>query len=172
MAHYFHPYFLATPTSGYPSAASSAPAATSSFVTDPYSYAGYYAENLSYIGLGVTIAGVMPAVYFINCAVIILYEWRERRRRRRERPTGSRVGKRRRRRDEELGFGFGEKPELSAEQTRAEMEAHENRAEMDGGDVRFELPVDCYRVRGREVIGLHELRGDDGAGELEVFKLG
>jgi hypothetical protein len=60
------------------------------------------------------------------------------------------------------------KPELSANQTRLEVEARERRFEMDGADAKFELPGHCCRVGGRAVMGMHELRGDEEARELEV----
>ena len=157
----------ASPTESYNSAVSST-------TPDPYNNdSNPYGANFQSVGLGITIAGVVPFVLLLRTIVLWLFKWREWRRCKRR---GTHVGRygRVKRQDEEA-VGFGRKAELSAKQARFEMEAEERRfeveaagrrVEMSGVDARVEMPVGESRqeLRGHEVA--QELRGDEHSHEI------
>ena len=159
----------AIPTESYDSEVSSTTPDPSDNDSNPF------ASNA--IGLGITVAGVLPFVLVLKTIVVWLFKWRERRRRKRR---GTHVGRdgRVKKQDEEA-VGFGMKAELSAKQARFEivaeerrfeMEAEERRFEISGVDARVEMPVSevwsgkkgdysTQELRGHEVA--QELRGDE-----------
>ena len=132
------------------------------------------------IGLGITVAGVLPFVLVVRTIVIWLFKWRERRQRKRRGTNIARDGRVKRQDEETVGFGM--KAELSARQARFEMEAEERRFEISGVDARVEMPVSevssgkkgkcsTQELRGHEVA--QELRGDehsDGTAGRPVYK--
>ncbi len=157
----------ALPTESYNSAVSSTTPDPSNYDSNPFE------ANFNSVGLGITIAGVVPFVLVVRTIVVWLFKWREWRQRKRRAPHVGRYG--RVKRQDEEAVGFGKKAELSAKQARFEKEAEERRFEMEaegkrfeisGVDARVEMPVgeSTQELWGHEVA--QELRGDEYSHEV------
>ena len=148
----------AVPTESYNSAVSSTTPDPSNYDSNPFE------ANFNSVGLGITIAGVVPFVLVVRTMVVWLLKWREWRQRKRRAPQVGRYG--RVKRQDEEAVGFGKKAELSAKQARFEKEAEERRFEISGIDARVEMPVgeSTQELWGHEVA--QELRGDEYSHEV------
>ena len=158
----------AAETTTYPASVTSAAfSAAPTYAIDP-SEEDYYnfALNVDSIALGITIAGVLPVVFFLSRLVVLLYRWCEWRKRKRMRRNTYRKD---RRRDVEAVDPWA-KPELSARQARYEMGGAVKRFEMDGGGGRVELPADGGSGGARRACNRQELRGEEFSTELMCEK--
>lgn len=156
---------LSPASSIYPfTSAATSSTSTNTEYNDETFYDTNFSANADYVGLGVTIAGVLPFLFILRTIVVWLFRWHEWRRRKRRLP--SLVRKRVSKRGDEEAAGFGWKPELSAKQARYEMEAEERRFEMSGEDARAEIAVDSVGRRVARETLRQELRGGEFSQEL------